>query len=446
MRRSLAALAGLVASLALAAPGLAAETATWPMVQGGPAHLGVAEDAPAPPYREAWRVEAGRSGHRGAAGSVVVGDLAIALGRDEVLAVDAATGEVQWSVARAPNVPVTPAVSADGTTLVYPEGTDDAAAVIGLDLETHSVRWRFRPDQEVRSPPAVQGQLAFIATRSGTVYALEAATGAERWEFNGEGTIRSPLAVAGGRVFAVAEDTDDVKTTVYALAAEDGTEVWRVAPPGVAVVASGPAVADGRLYVGFGDGGVRALDVEDGDVLWSRQVAIRQGFWPGSIPAIADGDVIVTSPGGSVSRLDGETGERVWRFRFPSGFLKALPLIVGDAIVVGRHDSVLAALDLGSGRLIWELDLDDGPIGGIAPAGDQLIASLPEGGGGLVALEHDPDGELTSIESPTELHPTTAVVNYLIAFAALTAGFALAFRLAPARARPASTDPPGGLR
>ena len=447
MRRLLVALGGLTASLALAAPGLAAGTAAWPMIQGGPAHLGVAEDAPEPPYREGWRTKAGRSGHRGAAGPVVVGDLAITLGRDEVLAVNVSDGDVAWSVARAPDVPVTPAVSEDGATLVYPEGTGDAVAVIGLDLKTRSVRWRFLPDAEVRAAPAVDGRFAYVATRSGTVYALETATGDERWSFEGDGAVRSALTVAGGLVLAVAEDTDEPpKTTVYALNSDDGKEAWRAAPPGVGVLASGAAVDGGRAYLGWGDGGVRALDMEDGDVLWTRQVAIRQGFWPSSIPVIADGDVIIASPGGSVIRIDGETGTRLWRFRFPSAFLKAVPLVVGDVVVVGRHDGVAVALDVASGRLIWDLDLDGGAIGSLAPADDLLIAGLPEAIGGMVALEHDPAGDLTSIESPTVLHPTDAVVNFLVAFAALTAGLAVATRLAGSRRSPSTDAPAGGLR
>jgi outer membrane protein assembly factor BamB len=440
VRTVLLALSGL---LALAALPAAAQTASWPMIQGGPAHIGVAEGAPVPPYRVDWKVEAGSSGHRGAAGPVVVGDLALVVGREEVLGVDTATGAIRWTVARAPDTPVVPAVSEDGTTLVYPEGSGDARAVIGLDLATRAVRWRFRPDAEVRSAPAVDGETFYVASRFGNVSALEAATGLERWSFDADGSVFGPLAVADGIVYVPAEDTETFETTVYAISARDGVEEWRLRPNRRGVFASGPSVDGERVFVGFGDGAVRALSVSNGSPLWTRTLALGQGFGPGSTPAVVDGDVIVASRDGSISRLDGDTGTRLWRFRFPDGFGSSSPLVVDDMVVAGTVDGLVVALDARSGRQVWELDLGAGSVGSMAPAGPRLLVGLGSAEGGLVALEHDPAGRLTSVRSPTEFEPVRAVGNFAIAFLALGAGLLLGARLATRRRSVASADGDG---
>jgi outer membrane protein assembly factor BamB len=439
VRKLLLALTGL---LALAAVPAAAQTASWPMVQGGPEHHGVAVGAPDPPYRIDWEIEAGESGHRGASGPVVVGDLAIAVGRDEVFAADTRTGAIRWTVARAPDPPVVPAVDEDGATLVYPEGTGDARAVIGLDLATLAVRWRFKPDAEVRSAPAADGNTFYVASRIGTISALDARTGTERWSFDADGTVFGPIAVSDGVVYVAAEDTVSFETTVYAIDAADGAQRWQFKPQRRGVFASGPAVDGERVFLGFGDGSVRALGISNGSPVWTRTLALGQGFGPGSAPALVEGDLLVASRDGSVSRLDGATGERRWRFRAPGGFVQSSPLVVGDSVVAGSADGFIVALDLETGRRVWQLDLRGGPIGAIAPAGDRLLVGLGATEGGLVALEHDAEGELTSVESPTVLKPVVAVGNFAIAFVALTGGLLLGSRLIR-RARPATRSDGG---
>jgi outer membrane protein assembly factor BamB len=426
VRTLLGALFALAASVSLAAPGFAA-TSSWPMVQGGAAHLGVAADAPPPPYREAWRAEAGTSGDRGASGPVIVGDLAIALGREEVVAVKASSGKVEWSVVRAIGTTVTPAVSEDGSTLVYPEGSGDAAALIGLDLETRSVRWRFVTRGDVGAAPAIDGQTVYVGTDAGFVQAVDVQTGRERWSFDGHGPVRTAVAAAGGRVFAIAENQDTFQATVYAIGADAGKEDWRFAPTGAASFASAVSVAEDRVFVALGDRKARALDVETGRLLW--EAIVQAPFGPASTPAIVDGDVLFADISGTLERFDGATGERRWRFRFPAAIVDSAPLVVDGYVVVGLVDGALVAVDAVSGRQVWDLDLGSSTVGGLAPAGDVLIAGMPDKDGGLAAVEHDPNAGLRSVESPTILHPGTALANFGIAFAAVLGGFVIASRI-----------------
>jgi outer membrane protein assembly factor BamB len=419
-----------------------ASAPAWPMVQGGPSHEGVAPDAALPPYREAWDAEAGPSGHRGASGVVVVGELAIALGREEVVAVDASTGKEAWTVARAAGRLVTPAVSDDGRTLVYPEGTGAAAALIGLDLETRAVRWRFEPQGEIEAAPAIEYNAVYAGTRNGFVHAVDVGSGNERWNVNVRAEVRTPVAVAEGRVYAIAENSDTFSTTVFALDVDDGAEVWRYAPPGASTFTSGPVVSDGRIAFALGDRVARALDAASGRELWTTVLPAPAGS--ASIPAALGEDFVIADSSGTVARYDGRTGEREWRFREPAAVVEGSPLVVGDFVVVGLHDGVVAAFDGVSGRLVWDRDIGPGPVAALAPAGDLLMAAMTGADGGLVGLEHDPDQALRSVESPTVLHPGPAVTNFAIAFAAVFGGLLAAFRLLGGRRPPPSTATASG--
>lgn len=91
------------------------------------------------------------------------------------------------------------------------------------------------------------------------MYALAAADGRERWRVETIGGVRSSPAVADGTVYV-----GNANGNVSAVAAADGSERWRFRTD--RVVQSSPAVADGTVYVGSDDGRVYALGEGDRSV------------------------------------------------------------------------------------------------------------------------------------------------------------------------------------
>ncbi len=421
--------------------------AAWSQAQGSAAREGSVPDGPAPPYARAWTTPAG-TGNRGASGPVVAGDLALAVGVEEVIAVDALSGDLAWAIDRVRGPVSTPAVTEDGALLVYAEGSNArTAGLVGLRIADRAVAWRLHPDGVISSPPAVEGGTVYAGTEAGTLYALEAESGDTLWTHDAGGQIFAAPTVADRTVFVTGEDRDALRGTILALRATDGEEVWRYAPNGPNAFVSAITVADGRAFVGMGDGLVRALDAGNGAEVWTFRT--RSQFSPLTIPAFADGDLFVVDGGGAVRRLDGDRGTGRWRFQYPSAFLTGSPLVIGDRVVVGLQDGRVVAIDVDSGLQVWEDEAGTGTIGSLAVAGDLLLAGVEDSRGGLVAFRHDPDGALTTIESPSALHLGPAVLNYLIAVAGLTALLWLAFRLAGRRAeagRPGGAAAGGGFR
>jgi outer membrane protein assembly factor BamB len=176
---------------------------------------------------------------------------------------------------------------------------------------------------------------------------------------------------------------------------------------------------------------VRAYDLSDGELLWTSPL---RGFVPAvSSGAAVDGDLLIADLAdragpGALYRLDGDTGERLWDFQFESIVLRGSPVGVGDAAVLGLGEGELTALDIDSGRLIWRHATGAGELGGIAVGTDTLVVKKGGREGGLVAFAHDPEGELISEVSPTELDLTRMLSNLGLGLLVVVAGAYVLFR------------------
>src|SRR5262249_17542472 len=105
----------------------------------------------------------------------------------------------------------------------------------------------------------------------GKLYALDSKSGQQLWSFppdalTGDFSPTTP-AVANGVVYF---GVNRFGTVVFAVNATTGTEVWRHTGP-VANIISSPTVVDGRVYVAFSNGSIRALDATNGQIIWSSQ-------------------------------------------------------------------------------------------------------------------------------------------------------------------------------
>jgi len=86
-----------------------------------------------------------------------------------VYALDAESGEQQWTVETGDRVYASP-TAVDGTVFV---GSFDAG-MYALDTESGEQRWRFAADAATRSSPTVVEETVFFGDQGGTVYAVAA--------------------------------------------------------------------------------------------------------------------------------------------------------------------------------------------------------------------------------------------------------------------------------
>jgi outer membrane protein assembly factor BamB len=463
-----AALAVIVALALAAGPALGQDSAVtdWVQVQGNAAHTGVAAAGPAPPYKEAWRFDPGVAGRFGFSTPVIGGDVAVTVGTHAVFGVDLATGETAWTVDRDFGPPVSAAVGTAGgsSVVVYTEGfgptppteafpsatpsggststsavassspsasPSGAAAPQGepfdsrvqaVDLTTQKPVWAKPVQLEAisRSGVTVDADTAYVGDQGGTVTAIDLAAGDVRWTYDAPGAVSSPIAVSGGIAVLSTEEQVDATPFLVGVHTSDGTEAWRTElpqsqSPGIAQT-SIPAIIDGTIYVAMvGDRSVHALALTDGSERWVTQL---NSFVSPRSSILVGGDVVfAVDLTGELYELDAVSGERRWDFAINGSAALGAPVLAGGAVLVPTNLGSLVAIEVQSRRLVarsasagWS-----GYFASMAVTSDRVVVLKGGRAPGLVAFEHDPDGQLLSEVSPTVLAPGHLVGYYGIA-------------------------------
>ncbi|WP_435157813.1 PQQ-binding-like beta-propeller repeat protein [Haladaptatus sp. DFWS20] len=253
---------------------------------------------------------------------------------------------VEWRFdAGTPTMNSSPVV-VDG--VVYTTGTGDPGGIHAVDAESGGEVWQFDTAGYVSSTPAVVDGVLYAGTWGKQFYAVDIESGHRRWKADiGHRFGSSSPVVADERVFVgtigdgplvVSGSEDEEKfeaCALLALDAERGNELWRYDDFGErAHIESSPAVADGRVHFSAEDG-VHALNVETGEVVWSRGI-IRNSHVS---PAIRDGLVYYAGSydGDTPSRLwalDAETGEIRWTYGMDDMSQKISPTVADGTVYV----------------------------------------------------------------------------------------------------------------
>jgi outer membrane protein assembly factor BamB len=293
----------------------------------------------------------------------------------KVYAVDRTTGVKKWEFATEGRVASSPAVAAGLVFIGSYDGAfyalDAATGALRWKFQTAGER-RYAgrhlhgsiPAGEVMpdpfdlylSSPAVWRGTVYIGSGDGHVYALDAITGAVRWTFKTGDVVHASPAIANGTVYIGSWDR-----WFYALDAITGRLRWRFQTGDdqdlhnqIGIQASA-AVVDGVVYFGCRDAHLYALDAKTGKKKWSYDAG---GAWINSSPAVREGKVFVgTGDGREFLELDAKTGGRNWAQVF-SWYFFASPAIVGDMAYIGNWDGRLFGIDLARKAVAWTFQTD----------------------------------------------------------------------------------------
>lgn len=389
-------------------------------------------DAPTPPYREAWRaVTDGAS-----SGATVWDGVAYVTTEDAVLGFDVASGDRVASYPRGGAL-LRPAIgTVDGRDLlVYLDGGSTTEAtpspsssgpveVVAIDLADGSEPWRTAFEAGVPGGLTVVGDTAYLVDGDGALSALSLRDGSTTWAVRGVGSSDAPPLVVADAVFA--SGAPDGTSRILAVDAATGERRWRQEPQyGIAATSALAASLDALAYVSS-DRVAHLLDAATGEVRWERLLVNLPS--PVAAPVVAEDAVIATDYAGGVYRLDLATGDRIWDHQLNVLAVRSSPVLVDGAVVLGTDDGRVVALDGGTGRLVADVRLGDGVVGGIATAGDLLLAPVAGSAPALVALATDPAGRLLDVVSPTVADPVAMVGRFALVAAVLLGAAALGAR------------------
>lgn len=431
----------------------AAGGAGWTQFQGDAAHSGSAE-GPAPPFREAWSFPVPPKEGQGVSAPVIGqrAGIAITVAPEEVVAVDLESGSEAWSIPRALGPSAPPAIAEAGgeIALLYTEGKgDENTALTAVDLDERKELWESPVAMEAasRTGVTVSDGTAFVGDQRGNVTAVDVASGEQRWIREAGGPLEAPLTVAGDRLIVVTSPDERSAPEVLALSVGTGEREWTAEPSAFAVGAASVPVADGeRVYIGFPDGSVQAFDLDDGAAAWTSR-RFYSAFSPWMTGATVPDGVLLSDISGDVRRLGAGDGATAWDFALNEIVVRSSPIVSGTTAVVGFADGGMGALDVARGRLIWRRGGGgSGLIGAFAVTRELLVAVRGGEEGGLVGYEHDPDGALIDLRSPSEPVAGALLGWFALAAVAVIGVLFVPLRLAAARLGPVALpkeDPEG---
>lgn len=272
----------------------------------------------------------------------------------QFVAIDAATGDVQWTLSNGVGQPVL----ADGAAFVRTEGdasTGETGTLHALDVTTGEERWRLDDSEGVAEPMVVDDGTLYgsIHRDEGYLLAIDTQTGTVQWEFRTD--IRShSLLVDSGTVY-VADIEGEYQ--VDALDAATGDRRWRFTPD-TSSRPTGMALGDDALYVGYGNEGMYALARADGTERWTRPATVDDRL------VVPRSDTVYLGGLGDVSAVDAATGEERWSVEMDASV--SVPAVVdgtvyvNNAAVGNQSDGGVYVFDGESGDQLWAYEMSFG--------------------------------------------------------------------------------------
>jgi outer membrane protein assembly factor BamB len=175
------------------------------------------------------------------------------------------------------------------------------------------------------------------------------------WNVNLAPEIRSAPSVGYGTVYIGAHGSGELT----ALSLATGTVLWGVRVPNW--IHHEPVIAQGKLFIGFGDNQKNAAT--------PTLERLLSGRWSS----------LGSSPSG-IQAVDAISGKFLWR-HYTSSSMMASPVVFENLVIAREHAGLVHAWDLSSGKLAWSMAL---PLPGGGPMTNPLLV------GDVVIVTSDP--------------------------------------------------------
>ncbi len=246
---------------------------------------------------------------------------------------------------------------------VYTMDTDGAVASFDLATGRHGWHVVTKPkklhNSNLGGGIAIAGDHVYAVTGREQLLALRLSDGHIDWQANLDSPARSSPVVSDGAIFVVTVDQ-----RLQAFSQADGKFLWAyqatLSNTGT-IGQAAPALSDGVLVAGFESGDLAAVRADSGTLIWTDNMGGIKGQSTlsdfGSVrgaPIIDDGLIYAIGLGGLLAALDIRSGRRVWQ-RDVAG--ANTPWIAGDFMYLVSAEQKLAAISKLDGAVHWVTDL-----------------------------------------------------------------------------------------
>lgn len=343
--------------------------------------------------RLAWRADAGAGGPLTGAPIVVGGRVLTLDGEATVSSFDAGSGGLGWRTDLTPEGEdgeegFGGGLAADGNLIFATTGFGE---VVALNAASGEVAWRYKAAAPFRSAPAVQGGTVVAVTRDNEAVALDQASGRLVWRVGG---VTSQAGLLGGASPAIAGDLVVVpygSGEIAGVQRSTGRQVWSTVLGGsrrglargsIADVTGDPVIAGRAVIAANQSGRMVAVDGQTGQRGWTRSIGATGPLW------VAGDSVFVVSDAARLLRLSLASGATIWEVELPAyedpedredAIAYSGPVLAGGRIWLTDGLGSLWNFDAATGAPGDRTSLSDGATAGIAVAGGTLYVLSDDG-------------------------------------------------------------------
>ena len=210
--------------------------------------------------------------------------------------------------------------------------------------------------------PLLRDNILYVTDYRGLTSAYDTSSNRTLWQKELDAPVSSSLTQAGdalllgtsdGRVFSLSRDTGEINWTAQ-LSSE---------------VLAAPAMNDSIVVVRCVNGQLFGLDFADGRQRWVTEQRTPALTLRGTSAPVIVGDIVLAAyDSGHLIASNLQTGNELWQasIAVPRGRtdiermidIDATPVVVDDVVYAVAFQGRIAAVQLGSGRIIWARDID----------------------------------------------------------------------------------------
>ncbi len=340
-------------------------TGDWPMGRGNVAGTGATTEALPDQLELQWEVDVDGLGFD--AGPIIAdGKVFAADHNGRVLAIDLASGKVQWRIELDTGFVASPA---------YKEGTlyvgDYDGTLHALDASDGREKWKYETEMEIDASPNFHADKVLFTSQNGNLYAVHMDTGKLAWLYETGDQLQCGATLAGDLTFLGGCDAHlhivDVTTGKNV-----GEPLSIDAPTG-----STPSVLDNRVFVPTYAGEIFCFSLPKYELLWRFKEPKLADEFKNSV-AVADGLAVATSRNKRVFAIDIKTGKVVWEQTLQKR-CDASPVIAAGRVVVASADGRITLFDLKTGQQQWMFEVKPSFIGAPAVGDGKLVVANDRG-------------------------------------------------------------------
>lgn len=235
---------------------------------------------------------------------------------------------------------------------------DYEGRLLSVNAETGSKNWELKTEQPFSGGPGLDTDRIYMGTIDGRVIAYDRNDGTELWNAQASSEVLSPPASADGVIIVRCIDG-----RVFGLDAVNGRRIWIYDHSVPLLTLRGNAdllVRAGIVFVGYDDGSVVSLRVEDGSVVWNQTIVSPEGRTEldrladvGQQMVIVASDLIVSSYKSRLVSLAADSGRLLWFKDIASG---TGVQVDRTNLAVSESNGEFWMLDRRNGSTIWKLD------------------------------------------------------------------------------------------